>query len=229
MFGGSTGLVIVADGPTYGDDRILSVVRAALAACPGAGLVIVDRDRDPAQGGSTDRQRVARLHALRTMTGVAGARLVVTGRADLAHMVGADGVQLPERGLPVAAVRAAFPQLPVGRSCHDRPGLMEAERAGADWAWLSPVYSPLSKSTSSTPLGLDGFRRAVGQIGIPVVALGGITPERVPACGLAGATAVAVMGAVFGSADPGAMTQGLLAAWNGEVGAEGQVDKDPRS
>lgn len=207
-------LLLIADAPTVGAEAALAAVEAVLARVPGRHVAVVDRDRDPARGGSSDRARLARLAALRAVTAAAGALLVVTGRADLAQAAGADGVQLPERGLPVAAVRAAFPRLRVGRSCHDRAGLLAAAAAGADWATLAPVRAPWSKKApSGPPLGVDGFARAVAGAGLPVYALGGIGPDLVAALADAGASGVATIGAVFGQADPAGAAAALLAPW----------------
>lgn len=208
-------LLLIADAPTVGAERAREAVAAVLARVPGPLVAVVDRDRDPARGGASDRARLARLEVLRGLTAAVGAALFVTGRADLASAVGADGVQLPERGLPVEAARGAFPGLLFGRSCHDRAGLLAAAAAGAGWATLAPVRAPWSKPTpSGPPLGVDGFRRAIAGAGLPVYALGGIGPDLVAGLADAGAAGVATIGGVFGQADPAAAAAALLAPWS---------------
>ena len=149
-------LFLIADAPTVGDDRrLIDLVGAVLAAAALGRLAIVDRDRAPHAGGTSDRDRFARLEALRALTSDRGAWLIVNGRVDLAVAAGADGVQLPERGLAAAEVRETFPALRVGRSCHDLAGARAAAAAGAHWVVLAPVFAPLSKPAPSRPGGVS--------------------------------------------------------------------------
>jgi len=207
-------LILIADGASP-DAELLRTAAAVLDAV-GRDAMVLDRDRPPSAGGPSDRVRLERLRALRELTRRAGAILAVTARVDLALAVGADGVQLPERGLAPADVRAISPALALGRSCHDREGLLAAARAGADWATLSPVRAPWSKPAAFPPhgphgpLGVDGFRAAVAGIELPVFALGGVGPDLVPALRAAGAHGVATIGGLVGQGDPGACARALL-------------------
>src|SRR5438093_12558457 len=70
-----------------------------------------------------------------------GARVLVSGRPDVAALAGAHGVQLPEEGLPVAAVRRSFPGLVIGASRHSVEGSRQAEAEGADFVLLGPVFA----------------------------------------------------------------------------------------
>jgi thiamine-phosphate pyrophosphorylase len=146
---------------------------------------------------------------LRAITREAGARLVINGRLDVALAVGADGVHLPEGGLPPAAVRALAPDALVGASCHDARGLERAAREGADYAVLGPVGHVPGKSP---PLGLEGFRALVAGARVPVLALGGVGAEDAPALLEAGAHGVAVIRAVARASDPAAALRALLTA-----------------
>jgi len=192
-------LVVIADVATRGE----GVVDEALALLDGLGehaplVRLVERDTT----GTPDRRRLARLLRLRAATRDAGVTLIVSARVDLALATGADGVQLPERGLPAAVVRRAFPRLLIGRSCHDRAGLEAALAAGVDWALLSPLHAPHSKVTSAPALGHAGFARAVAGLPLGVFALGGVTPADVAPVLAAGGSGVATIGGVFGQVDP---------------------------
>ncbi len=77
---------------------------------------------------------------------------------------------------------------------------------------LSPLFESPSKPGYGPSLGLDGLRAAAPRIPIPVVALGGVTPENARPCIRAGAAGVAVMDTVMRAADPGAVAADLLAA-----------------
>jgi thiamine-phosphate pyrophosphorylase len=122
-------------------------------------------------------------------------RLIVNGRLDVAISSGADGVHLQSNNIPVAAVRAKFPELLIGYSAHSPEELAEAERGGADYAFLSPVFQPVSKNVRSSPLGLAKFSEWISGIGMPVFALGGVTAETLPelrASGCAGAAGISL-------------------------------------
>lgn len=116
--------------------------------------------------------------------------LIIHRRPDLARLLGAAGVHLPERGLPVAEARALLgPGALIGVSRHDGPGLAAA--AGADYATLSPLHAVPGKGPA---LGLAGFRAArAAAPSLPVLALGGITPATAAAALEAGADGLAVL------------------------------------
>jgi thiamine-phosphate pyrophosphorylase len=146
---------------------------------------------------------------LRAITHAAGAPLLVNDRVDVALAIDADGIHLPERGLPGDVARALLPAgRVVGRSCHDAYGLERAAREGADYATLAPVFTVPGKGR---PLGVPAFGRLCRQASIPVFALGGITAAHTSELRVAGARGVAVMRSVLGTADPATQLEGLLA------------------
>jgi thiamine-phosphate pyrophosphorylase len=118
-------------------------------------------------------------------------RVIVNGRPDMAVAAGAAGVQLPEEGLPVAAVRRAFPSLLIGASCHSADGIARAAAAGASFALLGPVFATPGKETWA--LGVDVLRSACETATIPVVAVGGIDRSSAAAAWHAGAQGVAAI------------------------------------
>ena len=208
-------LFLIADIPSVGAPRIMDVLDEVLPVVPQGRVVVIDRDLPADAGGTLVRDRIVRLARLRDLTARHGARLLVTGRCDLAALVGADGVQLPERALPARDVRERFPELLVGRSCHDVQGLRVAEESDADWAFLSPVYAPVSKRVVAPPLGRDRFAAMVGERTIPVVALGGLDARRSAAMLEAGASGVAMLGGVFLSTEPQHVAKQLVTVLEG--------------
>jgi thiamine-phosphate pyrophosphorylase len=196
-----TRLVVVTDRAQAeaAGNSLRSVVLAALEA--GAREILL-REKDlPAQA----RRRVAEHLAVRTAA--AGAALYVASDVSLAWYVDAQGVHL--------AASDPWPEddvgLPWGRSCHSVADLIEAQDRGAGWATLSPVFASASKPDYGPLLGVRGLAggtRAV--LGLPVLALGGIVPGRARECVEVGAAGVAVMGAVMGAADPGAVVRALV-------------------
>lgn len=214
--GGAT-LVLVADAPAVGPARVVAVVAEVLRALPPGSVLVIDRDRPAARGGSSDRARLERLRDLRVLTRERGSLLVVTGRPDLAAAAGADGVQLPEEGLDPRLVRRSFPGLLVGRSCHDLEGVLAAGAAGADWVTLAPVFPPVSKAAAGAALGLGSLRDIAARSQVPVVALGGVTSESAAPLREAGCAAAGVLGAVLLAPDPAAAAERVLLAFGGPV------------
>lgn len=134
-----------------------------------------------------------------------GATLLVHDRADVALALNASGVHRPGSGLPDGALRAVLgPERVLGASLHSVEEVAEAGVRGVlDFATVSPAYLTDSKPGYGPALGCEGLKeRVAASAGLPLYALGGITPERVPECLDAGAYGVAVMGGICGSDDP---------------------------
>ena len=143
------------------------------------------------------------------------AMFFVNGDVDAALALAADGVHLPERGPNVADVRARVGDaMLISRAVHSVASALRAEREGADIVQLGTVFETASKP-GAAPIGLDGLRAACGAVGVPVIAIGGITPDNAAAVLRAGAAGVAVIGAIFDADDPRRAAAGLRAALAG--------------
>ena len=144
-----------------------------------------------------------------------GARLTLHGDPGLALEAGVDGVHLPA-GADAAAARALLgPEKLVGISIHSAAEARALDRSVIDYAVLGPVYGTASKPGYGPALGPEGVRQIARTASVPIIAIGGITPERVAAVTEAGARGIAVMGNVMRSANPGAEIRALLAALAG--------------
>ncbi|MBX5444272.1 thiamine phosphate synthase [Sphaerobacter sp.] len=131
------------------------------------------------------------------------AGLLINDRVDVALIVGAAGVQLGETSLSPRDVRALAGQsLLIGRSVHDVEGAERAAVEGADFVIAGHVYATGSKP-GQPPRGLDFLAAIVAATPLPVIAVGGITPDRVPEVIAAGAHGVAVISGVLAADDPG--------------------------
>jgi thiamine-phosphate pyrophosphorylase len=157
---------------------------------------------------SSDREVLSWGRQLREVTRRRGCTFVVNRRADIAALVDADGVHLPEAHLGVPEVRSFGPseRWLVGVSCHDRQGLARAASEGADYAFLSPLFEVPGKAP---PLGIEGFREAIGGVGIPTFALGGIQAVHVDPAIRAGAAGVALRRPAY-AADPASTLSNYL-------------------
>lgn len=162
-----------------------------VADCVEAGLThVVVRELD-----ETELSRTALVAAL-TEVGAT----VISAHTPL---YGAAGVHLPADPAVVAPH-----DLPWGRSCHSATEVHVAAAAGASWATLSPFAASVSKPGYAA-LAPEEYA-AAGAAGIPVFALGGITPSTAADAIGAGADGLAVMGAVMRAADPAAVVRELL-------------------
>lgn len=156
--------------------------------------------------------------------GTAGLAVVVNDRADVALVAGADGVHLPEEGLPPAAVRrlvaVAGTRRPfwIGRSVH---GVREAAASeGADFLFFGHVY-PTPSKPGVPPRGVAALAAVVRASPCPVVAIGGIEPGRVPEVLEAGAWGVAVQSGVTAPGGPAEAVGRLWAALQAVLGERG--------
>jgi thiamine-phosphate pyrophosphorylase len=137
-------------------------------------------------------------------------RLFVNDRLDVALAAGAHGVQLTAGSLPPSAARRLRAEWRIGYSAH---ALAEARAAlveGADYLVVGPVYDTATHPAIA-PLGLAGLD-AFTRLGSPVIAIGGVTPERVPALLAAGAYGVAAIRAVWDAPDPALAVRAMLEA-----------------
>ena len=198
-------LYLITDGSA--PERIPAAVREALRGAPPKSVLVQLRAK-----GCEPRQLYEIALEVREACVAHSAGFVVNDRADLAQVASADGVHLPERALPVAAVRRLLGDgALIGVSCHDAAGLVAAASGGATFATLSPVFPSRHKGA---PLGLARFSELVSAATLPVFALGGVDASRASALKRAGAAGIAVISAVFASQDPAGAVSGLLAAWH---------------
>jgi thiamine-phosphate pyrophosphorylase len=121
-------------------------------------------------------------------------RIVVNDRVDVALACGAAGVHLRSDSVPSDAVRQLVPPgFVVGRSVHTE---QEARAAAAhvDYVVAGTVWPTASKPTGHPILGVDGLRQIAASVRVPVLAIGGVTLERVPEVAAAGAAGFAAIG-----------------------------------
>jgi thiamine-phosphate pyrophosphorylase len=118
--------------------------------------------------------------------------VLVNDRLDVALAANAHGVHLGTRSMPADVVRQMTPQgFLVGVSCHSLAEAMAAQDAGANYILLGPIFSTPSKLQYGPPLGLPQLGEVTAKVSIPVIALGGITMDRIPLCRQNGAAGIA--------------------------------------
>ena len=188
------GLYAITDAALLPDDRLTSAVEQAIL---GGARLVQYRDKS---GDST--RRVDQARSLNALCQRHRIPLIVNDDVELAARVGAAGVHIGKDDPAFETARARLGEAAlIGVSCYDRLTLaLDAERAGADYVAFGAFFpSPTKPTEIRAPLGL--LREAKVTLTIPVVAIGGITPDNAPALVDAGADALAVVSAVFAQPD----------------------------
>ncbi|MGW3620720.1 thiamine phosphate synthase [Micromonospora arida] len=172
--------------------------RVVAGAVAGGVRWVVLREKDLPRA-----ERATLAADLRAILADVGGTLIVAGPDPL----GGDAVHLPAAG-PYPPPAHGL----VGRSCHHQP---ELDRLTTEhYATVSPVWPTKTKPGYGPPLGPDGLRKLVEATPVPLLALGGVeTPEQVTACVQAGATGVAVLGALMRAKDPTETAATLTSAY----------------
>jgi thiamine-phosphate pyrophosphorylase len=133
---------------------------------------------------------------VRSVLGGTECRLVINDRLDVALAVKAGGVHLPADGLPAARARAIAPSdFLIGRSVHSIAEAVDAERGGGcDYLVFGTVFESASKPVGHSVAGLAALASVCAAVRLPVLAIGGITLERVASVVAAGASGIAGIG-----------------------------------
>jgi thiamine-phosphate pyrophosphorylase len=182
--------------PDWADSaRLLAVTRAIL----DGGCRLVQYRNKTANAAL----RVAQARALRALTRMYGARLIVNDDPDLALAVGADGVHLGAQDGDLASARALLgPAAVLGASCYQSlPQARTAVAAGANYVAFGAVFPSPTKPQAgrATPALLA---EAVRSLPVPVAAIGGITLANVQDVIATGVRLVAVISALYDAPDP---------------------------
>jgi thiamine-phosphate pyrophosphorylase len=188
-------LYLITDRRLFTDNR--SLFTAVEEALKGGVQAVQLREKD-----LEVRELLQMAYELRELTSGYGARLFINDRVDVAMAVEADGVHLGASGMPAFAARkAAGEGMLIGVSAHSLAEAEKAEKEGADFVTLGPVFETPSKLKYGKPLGTGLLREVSATISIPVFAIGGIKPERVKNTLESGVSGIALISAILGSED----------------------------
>ncbi len=139
------------------------------------------------------RQMLEHAHSLKRLIG-SRAKLIMNDRADLCLAADFDGVHVGQEDLsPEAARRIIGPDRWLGVSTHNPEQIAQADKTGADYLAIGPVFATTSKAKPDPVVGLEGVRRARELTRKPLVAIGGITRANARSVLEAGADSVAVI------------------------------------
>jgi thiamine-phosphate pyrophosphorylase len=171
-----------------------------------------------AKGADATEMRAA-ARPVQAACQAAGVPFCVNDRFDVAMLVEAEVVHLGQDDLPLADALAARALLPeekrpiIGYSTHSLAQAVAAAEGGADYIGFGPCFPTVSKANPDPVVGLGALAAVCAAVTVPVVAIGGIELESVPAVARAGAAAAAVISAVDRAADPTAAGRLVAAAF----------------
>ena len=149
------------------------------------------------------------------------AKLVVNERADVALAAGSQGVHLGEEGLPVRSARKILGDGPlIGRSVHSIEAAVQADSDGADYLIVGTMYASRSHP-GEQPAGPELLRNISGKCQLPLIGIGGVTPDNAVELIEAGASGVAVITNILAADDPRAAAERLkailMASWSARM------------
>lgn len=176
--------------------RLIEQARAAVEA--GVDLIQV---REP------DLEAVKLMTLVDDIVGVSrgtATRVVVNDRLDVALACAADGVHLRSDSIPAADARRMAPaSFLVGRSVHTAGDAIDA--GAVDYLIAGSVFQTASKPAGHQPIGLEGLRAIAAARRVPVLAIGGVTADRLPSIAASGAAGAAAIGLFTGGTSFGAL------------------------
>ena len=147
------------------------------------------------------REKYELALAFRRKTSEAGALFIVNDQIDLALAVEADGVHLGQDDFPLVPARRLAPELILGRSTHNLDQALEAERDGADYVNIGPIYATGTKPEHKVFLEPRIIAEIAPQLHIPFTVMGGIKETNLQPVLDAGARHIAVVTAVSKAED----------------------------
>jgi thiamine-phosphate diphosphorylase len=185
-------------------------IRAAAIAAAGSAVALHARAR-----GAPALLLSAGAVRLMALARPPEAAVFVNGRPDIAAAIQAHGVQLGRDDLAPGDARRLLPRGWVGRSVHSTEEAAMAVAEGADFLVVGNIYHTLShRERAAAGLTLVTQTAALGR---PVIAIGGITPERAAEVKAAGAYGVAAIRALWMAPDPAAATLAMLLPWTTDL------------
>lgn len=164
----------------------MAIVSSAAAGMRAASRATILQLRMPGSSAADFEREASKLVSSSPVP------VVVSSRVDLALACDAAGVHLPERDIAARDARRLLGDRLIGRSVHSRENAVAAEEDGADYVIYGPVW-PSASHPDVVPVGVGALAEVAHAVRIPVLAIGGITEERVAECRQAGAAGYAAI------------------------------------
>ncbi|MCF8078209.1 MAG: thiamine phosphate synthase [Desulfobacterales bacterium] len=189
------GIYLVTD---RGLSRGRPTIEVVAAAVRGGVTVVQLREK-----GAETRDFVKEALAVRRLLEARGIPLIVNDRIDVALAVSADGVHLGQKDMPIDMARKILgPDKIIGISAESVADAVAAEKAGADYLGVSPIYATPTKTDTVAALGLEGLRQIREAVDLPLVGIGGLNAGNAAEAIRHGADGIAVVSAIVSADDP---------------------------
>ncbi|MFZ6017350.1 MAG: thiamine phosphate synthase [Nitrospirota bacterium] len=202
-------------------DRHLIARHSLASLCEAGGASLVTAVEEALRGGLKavqlrekdlgTRDLLNMAYRMRELTKKYDAKLFINDRVDIALAVEGDGVHLGQKSIPAHAARkVVHDKLMIGVSTHSLDETIKAEKDGADFITLGPIYQTPSKLKYGEPIGIDTLREVKSKLSIPVLAIGGIKLDKVKEVMNAGADGVALISAILSAENIKEVTEEFL-------------------
>jgi len=197
------GLYAIVDTDLVGPIRAVRVAEALVEA--GAG--VLQLRAKTLQSGDF----LALARRLRDICYGRGALFIVNDRVDVAIASGASGVHLGQDDIPVLEARRLLGrEMVIGLSTHSLEQARLAGDTSADYISFGPVYPTSTKKDAEPALGLEALGKACSLVTKPLVAIGGITEDRLPGVLATGVEAVAMISHILLDRDPASKARRIM-------------------
>lgn len=188
-------LYLVTDRGLAGERSTLDIVKAAVR---GGVTCVQLREKE-----CPTLEFIEQALSIRDYLTTRGIPLIINDRLDVAQAVKADGIHLGQTDMPLDMARAIVgDSMIIGISAESLEDAVVAEKGGADYLGVSPIYATPTKTDTAPPLGLGGLRQIRATVKIPLVGIGGLNRENAAEVIRNGADGVAVVSAIVAAEDP---------------------------
>lgn len=195
-------LYLVTDRGLARGRSTLEIVKAAV---DGGATVVQLREKD-----CSTREFIEQALAIKEFLKARRVPLIINDRLDVAQAVKADGVHLGQTDMPLEMAKGILgDSMIIGISAESLKDAVTAEKGGADYLGVSPIYATPTKTDTAPPLGLAGLQKIRKAVRLPLVGIGGLNRENSAEVIRSGADGVAVVSAIVAADDPGAAASAL--------------------
>lgn len=198
-------LYLVTDRTLTNGRNLIDIVTAAVS---GGVSCVQLREKE-----CSTREFMAQAKQLKDFLRPKEVPLIINDRVDIALAVGAEGVHLGQQDMPLRDARRLLGEhIVIGISAESVEDAVNAEKEGADYIGISPVFSTDTKTDIATPLGLRGVEEIRSLVEVPLVGIGGINLSNCNDVINAGAHGIAVVSAIIAAECPETAARNLAAA-----------------
>ena len=190
-------LYLVTDRGLAGGRSTLEIVKAAVQ---GGVTCVQLREKD-----CSTLNFIEQAFTIKDLLKARDVPLIINDRVDVALAIEADGVHLGQTDMPLdIAKKIIGDSMILGISAESLEDAIEAEKGGADYLGVSPIYATPTKTDTAPPLGLEGLRAIRAAVRLPLVGIGGLNRDNSAAVIENGGDGVAVVSAIVAAGDPAA-------------------------